>query len=117
MVERRLTPQDIHDRYRVLDGAIYGLASHGRFNGAFKPANRSPDVEAALPRGRRRAPGPGHADGDDVGLDRRRHPRSGRSRRTCSRADLAFRGGTEPRRHRLIAFHSGTDSNRRRDAR
>ena len=31
--ERRLTPQDIHDRYRVLDGAIYGLASHGRFSG------------------------------------------------------------------------------------
>ena len=35
-----LTPQDIHDRYRVLNGAIYGLASHGRFLGAFKPANR-----------------------------------------------------------------------------
>ena len=30
-VEHWLTPQDIHDRYRVLDGAIYGLASHGRF--------------------------------------------------------------------------------------
>ncbi|MBM3846547.1 MAG: phytoene desaturase, partial [Verrucomicrobia bacterium] len=39
--ERALTPQDIHDRYHVLDGAIYGLASHGRFLGAFKPGNRS----------------------------------------------------------------------------
>ncbi len=41
--ESALTPQDIHDRYRVLNGAIYGLASHGRYSGAFKPANRSPD--------------------------------------------------------------------------
>ena len=38
--ESILTPQDIHDRYRVLNGAIYGLASHGRFFGAFKPGNR-----------------------------------------------------------------------------
>lgn len=41
VVERTLTPQDIHDRYRVLNGAIYGLASHGRFFGAFKPGNRT----------------------------------------------------------------------------
>ncbi|MGN6385395.1 MAG: phytoene desaturase family protein [Verrucomicrobiota bacterium] len=39
--ESHLTPQDIHDRYRVLNGAIYGLASHGRFFGAFKPGNRA----------------------------------------------------------------------------
>ncbi len=32
VVERALTPQDIHDRYHVLNGAIYGLASHGRFS-------------------------------------------------------------------------------------
>jgi phytoene desaturase len=43
-VEHHLTPQDIHDRYRVLDGAIYGLACHGKMFGAFKPVNRSPDV-------------------------------------------------------------------------
>src|SRR3954464_13221087 len=42
--ESALTPQDIHDRYHVLNGAIYGLASHGLWNGAFKPANRSRDV-------------------------------------------------------------------------
>ena len=38
--EAALTPQDIHDRYRVLNGAIYGISSHGVWNGAFKPANR-----------------------------------------------------------------------------
>jgi diapolycopene oxygenase len=58
-VERWLTPQDIHDRYRVLDGAIYGLASHGRFGGAFKPANRSPDVERLYLAGGAAHPGPG----------------------------------------------------------
>jgi len=58
-VERRLTPQDIHDRYRVLDGAIYGLASHGRLNGAFKPANRSPDVPGLYLAGGSAHPGPG----------------------------------------------------------
>jgi phytoene desaturase len=58
-VERRLTPQDIHDRYQVLDGAIYGLASHGRFTGAFKPSNRSPDVPGLYLAGGAAHPGPG----------------------------------------------------------
>jgi diapolycopene oxygenase len=57
--ERALTPQDIHDRYHVLDGAIYGLASHGTFLGAFKPANRSPDVEGLYFAGGSAHPGPG----------------------------------------------------------
>jgi diapolycopene oxygenase len=57
--ERALTPQDINDRYHVLDGAIYGLASHGRFFGAFKPANRSPDVEGLYLAGGSAHPGPG----------------------------------------------------------
>ena len=57
--ERHLTPQDIHDRYRVLDGAIYGLASHGKFLGAFKPANRSPDVKGLYLAGGSAHPGPG----------------------------------------------------------
>ncbi len=43
--ERHLTPQDIHDRYRVLDGAIDGLASHGLVKGAFKPVNRRRNVK------------------------------------------------------------------------
>lgn len=57
--ERTLTPQDIHDRYHVLNGAIYGLASHGRFLGAFKPGNRSPDVRGLYLAGGAAHPGPG----------------------------------------------------------
>lgn len=58
-VERVLTPQDIHDRYHVLNGAIYGLASHGRFTGAFKPGNLSPDVRGLAFAGGSAHPGPG----------------------------------------------------------
>ncbi len=57
--ERALTPQDIHDRYRVLNGAIYGLASHGKWNGAFKPANRSQDIKGLYLAGGAAHPGPG----------------------------------------------------------
>ncbi|GAC1336619.1 MAG: phytoene desaturase family protein [Acetobacteraceae bacterium] len=57
--ERHLTPQDIHDRYRVLNGAIYGLASHGKVNGAFKPGNRSRDLAGLYLAGGAAHPGPG----------------------------------------------------------
>jgi len=57
--ESVLTPQDIHDRYRVLNGAIYGLASHGKWAGAFKPANRSPDIRGLYMAGGAAHPGPG----------------------------------------------------------
>jgi phytoene desaturase len=57
--ESALTPQSIHDRYRVLNGAIYGLASHGKWAGAFKPANRSPDLEGLYFAGGSAHPGPG----------------------------------------------------------
>jgi phytoene dehydrogenase-like protein len=57
--ERVLTPLDIHDRYRVLNGAIYGLASHGRWLGAFKPSNRSPDLHGLYLAGGSAHPGPG----------------------------------------------------------
>ena len=57
--ESALTPQDIHDRYRVLNGAIYGLASHGKWNGAFKPANRSRDLKGLYLAGGAAHPGPG----------------------------------------------------------
>jgi diapolycopene oxygenase len=57
--ERHLTPQDIHDRYKVLNGAIYGLASHGRFLGAFKPGNRSRQVQGLYLAGGSAHPGPG----------------------------------------------------------
>ncbi|MDQ2867580.1 MAG: phytoene desaturase family protein [Verrucomicrobiota bacterium] len=59
VTEEALTPQDIHDRYRVLDGAIYGLASHGKFLGAFKPGNRSPDFRNLYLCGGAAHPGPG----------------------------------------------------------
>ena len=59
VVERHLTPQDIHDRYKVLNGAIYGLASHGRFMGAFKPGNRSRQVKGLYLAGGAAHPGPG----------------------------------------------------------
>jgi phytoene desaturase len=57
--ERTLTPQDIHERYHVLNGAIYGLASHGKFLGAFKPGNRSPDLRGLYLAGGAAHPGPG----------------------------------------------------------
>ncbi len=57
--EGRLTPADIHERYRVLNGAIYGIASHGKVFGAFKPANRSPDVKGLYLAGGAAHPGPG----------------------------------------------------------
>ncbi len=58
-VERVLTPQDIHERYRVLNGAIYGLASHGTFTGAFKPGNRSRELGGLYLAGGAAHPGPG----------------------------------------------------------
>ena len=57
--EHALTPADIHRRYRVLNGAIYGLASHGRFTGAFKPANRRADIPGLYLAGGAAHPGPG----------------------------------------------------------
>ncbi len=57
--EAWLTPQDIHERYRVLNGAIYGLASHGKLSGALKPANRRADVPGLYLAGGAAHPGPG----------------------------------------------------------
>ena len=58
-VEHTLTPEDIHRRYHVLNGAIYGLASHGRFMGAFKPANRVAEMGGLYLAGGSAHPGPG----------------------------------------------------------
>ncbi|AOX16653.1 phytoene desaturase family protein [Kozakia baliensis] len=58
-VEHHLTPQDIHDRYSPLRGAIYGLASHGRLNGAFKPANRVKELDGLYLAGGASHPGAG----------------------------------------------------------
>lgn len=59
VTESHLTPEGIHKRYRVLNGAIYGLASHGKFMGAFKPANRSNDLQGLYLAGGAAHPGPG----------------------------------------------------------
>jgi diapolycopene oxygenase len=59
VVEHALTPQDIHERYKVLNGAIYGLASHGKFLGAFKPGNRSRHLKGLYLAGGAAHPGPG----------------------------------------------------------
>jgi diapolycopene oxygenase len=82
--EAALTPQSIHDRYRVLNGAIYGIASHGKFNGAFKPANRSPDLQNLYLAGGSAHPGPGMPmalmsgwiAGDTLDGDARKNPSS-----------------------------------------
>ena len=57
--ESALTPLDIHERYRVLNGAIYGISSHGLFHGAFKPANRSRELDGLYLAGGAAHPGPG----------------------------------------------------------
>ena len=59
VVERALTPVDIHERYRVLEGAIYGLASHGAYFGAFKPGNRARNIRGLYLAGGAAPPGPG----------------------------------------------------------
>lgn len=57
--ESALTPTDIDQRYQVLQGAIYGVASHGKFTGAFKPGNRSRLVKGLYLAGGAAHPGPG----------------------------------------------------------
>ncbi len=57
--ESALTPVDIHNRYRVLNGAIYGIASHGRVNGGFKPGNESKILKRLFLCGGAAHPGPG----------------------------------------------------------
>jgi len=59
VVEDHMTPVDIHNRFKVLNGAIYGLASHGKFLGAFKPSNRSKAVKGLYLCGGAAHPGPG----------------------------------------------------------
>ena len=43
----------------MLNGAIYGIASHGKWRGAFKPGNRSPDIKGLDFAGGAAHPGPG----------------------------------------------------------
>jgi diapolycopene oxygenase len=59
VVERRLTPASIDRMYNATGGAIYGLASHGRIHGGFKPRNTSPVAKGLYLAGGSVNPGPG----------------------------------------------------------
>ena len=59
VVERALTPDGIEQRYNAEGGAIYGLASHGRLKGGFKPRNRSELYRNFYLTGGSTNPGPG----------------------------------------------------------
>lgn len=58
VVERSLTPTGIEQMYNAEGGAIYGLASHGRLAGGFKPRNTS-RVSGLFLAGGSANPGPG----------------------------------------------------------
>ena len=58
-VERTLTPRGIESMYNAEGGAIYGLASHGRLAGGFKPPNRSRSIAGLYFCGGSANPGPG----------------------------------------------------------
>ena len=59
VVEEHLTPDEIDKWYNAEGGAIYGLASHGRLAGGFKPRNRSKTVKGLYLAGGSANPGPG----------------------------------------------------------
>ncbi|MEN0020667.1 MAG: phytoene desaturase family protein, partial [Planctomycetota bacterium] len=59
VVDRFLTPQGIERMYNAEGGAIYGLASHGKLAGGFKPRNRSKTLRGLYLAGGSVNPGPG----------------------------------------------------------
>lgn len=59
VVERSLLPRGIERMYNAEGGAIYGLASHGRLHGGFKPKNTSPALQGLYMAGGSVNPGPG----------------------------------------------------------
>ncbi|MEM9559834.1 MAG: phytoene desaturase family protein [Planctomycetota bacterium] len=59
VVDRSLTPDSIDRMYNAEGGAIYGLASHGKLAGGFKPRNRSKVLEKLYLTGGSANPGPG----------------------------------------------------------
>jgi diapolycopene oxygenase len=58
-VDRFLTPASIERMYNAEGGAIYGLASHGKLKGGFKPKNRSRVYKNLYLAGGSANPGPG----------------------------------------------------------
>ncbi|MFM9956835.1 MAG: phytoene desaturase family protein [Phycisphaerales bacterium] len=59
LVETHLTPDMIDTMYNAEGGAIYGLASHGKLIGGFKPRNRSGVMKGLYLAGGSVNPGPG----------------------------------------------------------
>lgn len=59
VVEKHLTPNMIDTMYNAEGGAIYGLASHGKLAGGFKPRNRSRLYKNLYIAGGSANPGPG----------------------------------------------------------
>ncbi len=59
VVERSLLPRGIERMYNAEGGAIYGLTSHGRLHGGFKPKNTSPALDRLYMAGGSVNPGPG----------------------------------------------------------
>jgi phytoene desaturase len=59
VVDRTLSPDGIDRMYNAEGGAIYGLASHGRLVGGFKPRNRSRVLDNLYFAGGSANPGPG----------------------------------------------------------
>ncbi|MBN8596880.1 MAG: phytoene desaturase [Planctomycetes bacterium] len=59
VIERTLSPAGIEKMYNAEGGAIYGLASHGRMHGGFKPKNRSRVYKNLYLAGGSANPGPG----------------------------------------------------------
>lgn len=59
VVERAITPADIQAHCATLKGSLYGLASHNRAAGLFKPSNRSPDLDGLYLAGESAHPGAG----------------------------------------------------------
>ncbi|MEM8757006.1 MAG: phytoene desaturase family protein [Planctomycetota bacterium] len=58
-IEHALTPDGIDRMYNAEGGAIYGLASHGKLGGGFKPRNRSRALDGLYLAGGSANPGPG----------------------------------------------------------
>ena len=105
VVERHLTPQGIERWYNAEGGAIYGLASHGKLKGGFKPRNRSRIYRNLYLAGGSANPGPGvpmvlmsgvtAADAvcEDLGVARTSHGAPGFGVDTGSRLLKAHVGG------------------------
>ena len=105
VVERHLTPQGIERWYNAEGGAIYGLASHGKLKGGFKPRNRSRLYRNLYLAGGSANPGPGvpmvlmsgvtAADAvcEDLGVARTRHGAPGFGVDTGSRLLKGHVGG------------------------